>query len=114
MTNCKLRSTAYQRFLARGASACISLLLVVTFAQALDSCEFAPLRTSQPFCAEHTAQSAPSTCVIWASAHPLSLSSRFSPTSADIRITEVCATTRPSVRSALQMFAHHVRPPPCQ
>jgi len=82
MTNCKLRSTAYQRFLARGASACISLLLVVTFAQALDSCEFAPLRTSQPFCAEHTAQSAPSTCLICASAHTPSLASPFSSTSA--------------------------------
>ncbi len=98
--------------LAWGACLCIGLLLMATFAQALDSCEFAPLRASHHFCAERSTQLLPRVCLICASAHAPSLAASMTSVGAPIRITGICGTVRQCFHSSIQIFALHVRPPP--
>jgi hypothetical protein len=98
--------------LAWGASLCVGVLWMATVAQALDSCEFTPLRTPHHFCAERSAQAASTVCLICASTHTPSLAAPMTSVLAPDRITSVCGILGQSFRSTLQVFALHVRPPP--
>lgn len=108
------RPMMFKRLLALGASLCIGVLLMSTLAQALDSCEFAPLRTTHHFCADYSAQSAANICLICASAHTPSLAAPLSAVLAPARVNDVCGSLRESSSSALHIFALYVRPPPVQ
>jgi hypothetical protein len=95
-----------------GACLCAGVLLMSTVAQALDSCEFARVRTSHPCCSEQSAKSGLPVCLICVSTHTpwlaAPLTSDFSP----CHISNVCGTVRQSFISAPKMFALQVRPPP--
>ena len=114
MTDRNPRSMMCKRLLAWGACLCIGVLLMATFAQALDSCEFAPLRTTHHFCADYSAQSASNICLICASAHTPSLAAPVSALLAPACVSDVCASLRESSTPALHIFALYVRPPPAQ
>jgi hypothetical protein len=95
-----------------GALLCIGVLFMATFAQALDSCEFAPLRAPHHFCAERSVQSGAAVCLICASAHTPSLPAPTASVLAPGHITRSCGTLWHPFASALQIFALQVRPPP--
>jgi hypothetical protein len=107
-------SMMFKRLPALGACLCIGVLLMATFAQALDSCEFAPLRTTHHFCAEYSAQSGSNICLICASAHTPSLAAPVSALLASACVSDVCGLLGEFSSSALHVFALYVRPPPVQ
>ena len=86
--------------------------LDVTFAQAVDSCEFAPQRTSCQSCAECSAQSAAILRLICASGHTSPFLSPLTSVVAAGHIAHVYRGIAQSFHSALQILAIHVRPPP--
>ena len=94
------------------ACLCAGVLLMSTVAQALDSCEFAALRTSHPCCRERSAQSGPTVCLICVSTHTPSLASPMASGLAPCQISNVCGTIGQSFNSTLKVFALQVRPPP--
>ena len=107
-----LRSTNLRKLLALGACLCIGILLFVTFAQALDSCEFARMRTTQQVSAADSVRAAPTVCLVCAAAHAASLPSPISSVLVPVTITGFSPTPADAYYPALQMFALHVRPPP--
>jgi hypothetical protein len=112
MMSARTQTTGYQKGVAWGACLCVGVLLMATFAQALDSCEFAQLRTSQQVCADHSVRNAPTICLVCAAAHAASLASPISSALAPLRVAGFSGTAREVFHPALQMFALHVRPPP--
>jgi hypothetical protein len=114
MADRNLRPAMLKRFLALGAFLCIAVLLTTTFAQALDSCEFAPLRTTHHFCADYSAQTAANICLICASVHTPSLAAPVSALMAPACVSDFCGLRGESSSPALHIFALYVRPPPVQ
>ena len=95
-----------------GACLCAGVLLMSTVAQALDSCEFAAVRTSHHCCSEQSPQSGATVCLICASSHTPSLASPMTSDLAPCHISNVCGTTGQFFYVALKVFALQVRPPP--
>jgi hypothetical protein len=88
------------------------LLLLSTVAQALDTCESVPLRTPHRICEQRSTQSAPTVCLICASAHTPSFLSATTSVSAPGLVSNVGGSVGESFHAALQVFALQVRPPP--
>lgn len=112
MISCEARPVASSRIRVWLALLCAGMLLMSTVAQALDSCESLPLRTSHHACGERSNQSSPAVCLICVSAHSPSLASAVTPVSAPIETSNVSGSPRQSFHAALHVFALQVRPPP--
>ena len=83
-----------------------------TVAQALDSCEFAQVRTSHPCFRQQSAQSGPKICLICVSTHTPWLASPMTSDWVPCDISNVCGPIPQSCNSVLKMFVVQVRPPP--
>lgn len=110
--NYQLRSANPHRVLECVAALCIAVLLLSTFAQALDLCEFAQLRTSHQVCVDRSTQSAPRMCLICAAAHAASLPSPIASNVAPLRIDSFIGRGSETPPRVVQIFGLHVRPPP--
>lgn len=112
MTSCQSRPAASRRLLASCTSLCIGILLMTTFAQALDCCELMPLRTAHHFCTARSTRASSAVCLICVSGHTPSFAAPKTSVVAPLYFTSVCGAMGQSFYSALQMFALHIRPPP--
>jgi hypothetical protein len=88
------------------------VLLLATFAQALDSCEFAQLGIARQVSADQSVRSGPTICLVCAAAHATPLPAPICSTYVPVRMTTFPSTSVEGFASVLKPFALHVRPPP--
>jgi hypothetical protein len=106
------RVDAWRGVLAWGAAACVGILLLTTFTQAMDSCEFTHLQRTRQTSAVDSVVHNPTFCLICAAAHSTPLKTLISFGLVAWQSFQISSTLESDSYSRLQKFALFIRPPP--
>lgn len=110
--SCKSRFSAWRRVLAWGAVTCVGILLLSTFTQAMDSCEFTHLQRARQTSTVDSVVHNPTFCLICAAAHSTPLKTLVSVGLVAWQSFEISSAPESDSYSRLQKFALFIRPPP--